>query len=567
MPQAQFDFASDLPGQAQAQSTALDAWTKLGANARAQRARKIFAGNLDEKGRLNESGFYKNIAESGLGAEDAGAAMDWYHKGKSADVATALANLQLRAQGVDPNAQGRAGAEIGEPTPVEVPAAEPKASGYDLMTDRDIGGVPAVAPKARGMADWWDKLRGKQSAEEPQPGAEPSTDMGAIGSSSLATGQLPPLPEGAGSPATLRPGQDNRSARQMVEDSYKPENTLAARSAPTQQPSEGEASLFEWNAVDNGSNQFQQFSQALGAKLKGIGAVDAQGIPNPSKYLQQIYSSTVMANMPPAPNTALLNQGLEGMSKYEGEVQKYAAEIQKAKGLAQSAVLKAKSDLVDYAKQFGVDTVEQRKSEIPGGMLRDPAKRTEAAALVTNKQNIANAAHAVEAAVDANGPNVTKLMLAAPQVIRAYATALNPGQQLGEGNLLEVSRVMYPDITGPKLISVATALGRGLRNNDWSGFKTISDAIDATAPQALFQRMQTLTREADKLNQISLSSYVTPSGTPKRSTSEALGDAVGIKPKAGKAGTISAPIDLSTGTEPAVGQYYIYKGKVMRRDK
>ena len=73
---------------------------------------------------------------------------------------------------------------------------------------------------------------------------------------------------------------------------------------------------------------------------------------------------------------------------------------------------------------------------------------------------------------------------------------------------------MYPELPGPKLIPIVAALGRGLRNNDWSGFKTITDAIDATAPQALYQRMSKLTEEAARLNQTSLASYVTQAEKP-----------------------------------------------------
>ena len=555
--------------------TSPDAWAKLGAMQRASQARGIFSQNLDEKGRLNEAAFYKGIADAGLGMEDAKTAMDWNAAGKDADVNTAVANMRLEAMGYDPAVSGRNAASMGEPPPVEVPNPDLQPA--------------ATAPQKTALETWWETLRGKPTAPPEDAaaqvqaqtappsggaqlqGAQSVADMGNLGSSSLATAQLPPLPEGAGaSPTVLRPGQDARTARQLVEDSYNPANTMAARMAArmgsAQQPT-ATPDLFDWKPVDNGSNQFQQFSQALGAKLRGIGALDAQGNPDPSKYLQQVYSSTVMSNMPPAPNPALLNQGLEGMTKYEGEVQAYQAALTKAKGLGEAAVLKAKTDLVEYAKQFGVDTVEQRRSEIPGGMLRDPAKRTEAAALITNQQNIANASHAVESSVDASGPNVSKLMLAAPQVIRAYATALNPGQQLSEGNLLEVAGQMYKELSGPKLIQMAAALGRGIRNNDWSGFKTLADAVDATAPQALYQRMRTLAQEAAKLNQTSLASYVEQPGgkpTPAKLTKETLGEALGIK---GKAGTRQAPIDLSTGVEPAIGQYYIHKGKVMRRDK
>jgi hypothetical protein len=434
------------------------------------------------------------------------------------------------------------------------------------------------------MDDWWRSVKGG-GTEAPAPNtdqvqieaqtsapsgaavAQPQADQPSqqsLGSSSLAIGQLPPLPEGAGaSPTVLRPGQDSRSARQRVEDSFDPSQTLAAKMTVNQQGGGPDAGIFDWKPVDNGSNQFQQFSQALGAKLKGIGALDANGNPDPSKYLQQVYASTVASNMPPAPATTLLSQGLEGQAKFEEQANAFTAGLQKAKGLGQAAVLKAKGDLIDYAKQFGVDTVEQRKSEIPGGTLRDTSKRNETNALLANEKNIEFAADAIAKASQGGVPNVPQLMMAAPQVIRAYATTLNPGQQLNEGNLMEVSGQMYPEIAGPKLVAVAAALGRGLRNNDWSGFDTFANSIDATSPQALLQRMNTLVSESRKLNKISLGSYMTQAEKPKL-TEESLGASLGMK---SNVGTIKAPIDLSTGAEPAIGQYYIHKGKVMRRDR
>lgn len=554
----------------------------MGAAARAQRARKLYADNLDEKGNLNEAGFYRGIAQSGLGAEDAQTAMAWRGTQSKRNVDQAVDNQRLRDLGSDPMAGGRNAASIGEPEPVYVPNPDYQP--------------PEAAPKRDALSEWWDSIRGRtaeppaapavvdqaaqiQAQTAPPSGgavaeAETPTDKRAalaqylgmdLGESRITlgdqSGQMAPLPEGAGaSPTTLRPGQDTRSAAQLVEDSYRPESSLAARMEAKMGGSlQGDEQLFQWNPENNGSNQFQQFAGALGAKLKGLGAIDVQGNPDPSQYLRQVYGATLKANMPPAPNEGLMQGTAEDRVKYYGEWNAYAAGVTKAKGQAEQAVLKAKEDLTTYAKQFGVDTVEQRKSEIPGGILLDPAKRTEAAALVTNKQNIANAAHAVQGAVDENGPNVTKLMLAAPQVIRAYATALNPGQQLGEGNLLEVSRVMYPDLSGPKLITIAAALGRGLRNNDWSGFKTVSDAIDATAPQALYQRMQTLTQEAAKLNQISLGSYIQPEAqqAPQPTTTEKLGEALGTGKRTGP----------KVGDRKTVGGVTgVWDGKTWRRE-
>ena len=61
-----------------------------------------------------------------------------------------------------------------------------------------------------------------------------------------------------------------------------------------------------------------------------------------------------------------------------------------------------------------------------------------------------------------------------------------------------------------------------------------------------------------------ISAYRNP-GTqqPEPLTPAKLGAALG----AGKVGTQQSPIDLSSGVEPAIGQYYLHNGKVMRRDR
>jgi len=490
-------------------------WKDLNENADKNSLRRLFARSLDATGNVNERGFYQGIKDIGLGPAEAKTAMDWLAAQKGSQVNTATQNQTLRALGSNPAAAGRAGAQIGEPEPVEVtrnplvPSAPPsegsQRKGNWSLSDW-FNGMKAKAeqpqaqaqtmPDAQQVAAQQAAPSGFATADQPQ-----AADLGQIGSASLATAKDDPF-AGYQEP-TLAPGEDLRSANQKVEDSYNPDASMMGQAQAQAAPAQA-SPMFHWEPQNDGSNQFQQFGSALSAKL------NAEGYKDPSEFLQATYANAVKANAPPMPNQGLLMLGPEGMSKYQGEMQTYLAGLQKAQGIAGQEIMKAKAGLADFAKQYGVNTVEQRKSEIPGGLLRDTSKRTEAAALITNQKNVENAAEAVKASVDANGPNVMKLMLAAPQVIRAYATALNPGQQLGEGNLLEVSRVMYPELPGPKLIPIVAALGRGLRNNDWSGFKTITDAIDATAPQALYQRMSKLTEEAARLNQTSLASYMVP---------------------------------------------------------
>jgi hypothetical protein len=528
----------------------------------AQRATK---GLINPEGDFDAKTYYQRAAELGLDPEHARAAMQWRASQLAAQADAANKAQAFRAQGYDPQSTGRNNAQYGEPAPQYVPRQQepaaakltPEALHSYLKGQGNLSKTVAAAEPTDQIAAQTSAPSGFAQGEQMAP-APTGQEVQVTGQQAQTSGGTQ-LPEAdlsyAQSAQTLVPGEDRRDFLQKFEDSYDPASGMGAQAAqplPTQTDP-----MFQWEPQNDGSNQFQQFSAALNSKLK------AEGYNSPSELLQATYANAIKANAPTMPNEALLMLGPDGLARYQGEMQTYMAGIQKAQGIAGQEVAKVRAGLSDYAKQVGVNTVEQSKSEIPGGLLRDPAKRTEAAALITNQQNVENASEAVKASVDANGPNVMKLMLAAPQVIRAYATALNPGQQLGEGNLLEVSKVMYPELPGPKLIPVVAALGRGLRNNDWSGFKTISDAIDATAPQALYQRMSKLTEEAAKLNQISLASYVKQPEKPKL-TKETLGGALGMK---AKPGTIKAPIDLSTGVEPAIGEYYIHKGKVMRREK
>lgn len=512
-------------------------------------ARKLFAkhiskgdtvdtkGNVVPAGQLNESGYIADAASNGLSEEAIKAPLGYKAAQQASDVNTAIVNTQLTSAGYKPDAAPRNQASTGAPEPVSMP--------NPAYQDPS---VPTPTTTSSKLTEWF------------KPTPKPVGDE--IGVTTITPGGMQPLPEGAGaSPTILQPGQDTRSARQVVEDSYDPSQTIEARTAGGTDATTDDDSLFQWDPQDNGTNQFQQFKSALTAKLKGIGAVDPEGNPDPSKYLRQLYTAKVLENMPPKPNEMLLQQGREGMVKYRAEQQVYQAALDKAMGLGQQAVLKAKNDMADWAKQYGIDTVEQRKSEIPGGILRDPARRQEAAALITNEQNIANAEHALKAAVDPNtgAPNMAKLLMVAPQSIRAYATALNPGQQLNEGGLLEVGQILFPHANKPQWEQIALGLGRGLKNNDWSLFDTIAGTIDATSPQALYARLELLNKEAATLNATSKASYVQPAPgaqptAPAAPTPKTLGDIVGVKPKEPvkprKPAAPAAPVKLTKSGHP-----------------
>lgn len=303
-------------------------------------------------------------------------------------------------------------------------------------------------------------------------------------------------------------------------------------SAPTGQATTDE-SIFSVPVKDDGTNEYRQYKTALDSKLQGM------GMESPEKWLKAVHDYTLEQNTPVQPNP-LAFTGKDGAKEFGEQMMKYAQGQIQAKGKAEEAVMKAKESLIEFAKAFGASTVDQRKLELPQGMiLRDSSKRTEAAALITNRYNIGNAKTTLKEA----GFDTTKLGMAAPQVIRAYATALNPGMQLSEGNLVEVSKALYPDMASKPefLVKMATAMFRGLKG-DWTGFQQLSDYADAGAPEKVAQRMKKIADEAASLNERNLANYVIKpvatkmekETTDKTSTPSAKGFA-GASPKANPA--------------------------------
>ena len=146
--------------------------------------------------------------------------------------------------------------------------------------------------------------------------------------------------------------EDNRTFTQRFEDSYNPTNTVTASAGGVGAP---EDKLFVWEPKNDGSNEFQQYKTALASKLKANGFADA------SEFLHAIYAQTIKANMPTAPNEGLLALGKEGIAKYRGEQKAYQAGLQKAQGLAEAEVTKAKEGLAEFAKQYGVNAQTSEK--------------------------------------------------------------------------------------------------------------------------------------------------------------------------------------------------------------
>lgn len=526
-------------------------------------------GTVTKPGDLNQAGFYKAVANSGiLGPEEFPAAMNAYlgqKQGATTAIALDLGNKQM---GVQEPVASRNGAQVGEPEITTTPAEQGPKNPL----------IPAAAPSPDGQAPtgtWFDQLKAKTQQATPDqtqvaaqtappPGDSQPDNRAALarlfgmkdangqdlGASTLQGNQggtnapqveqlpeLPPQPQG-----TISQAPDNRTELQTIEDRANagpgPQGVAPAVSAPP-------AALTTWEPKDDGSNQYRQFKTALDTKLQ------AMGLPDASAYLSQVYTQTYKENTPTPPNPMLLAQDGEGRAKYMQEQMAFAAGKQKAEGAAEAATLAARAALEGVAKEYGVVTVEQSKSELgPNEILRDPAKRDQAAALKTNFQLIS----ATQDQLAKAGTNTTALSLIAPQVARAYATATNPGQQLGEGNLQEVARALYPEAFDDKRFmgKAISALARGFKNGDWSGLNQLSDYIDAGDPAAVSKRFQTTLAEAAKLNATTYGSYVKPAAAPAKT----LANIVGTMP------TFASPSDPGFAQLPSGSKFVGQDGKI-----
>lgn len=531
----------------------------------------IFSKHIDDKGNLNERSFYAEASKAGLDPNQIGQAIDYHNKQIDQMSKIATEQSTQRIQGYDPTSAGRNEAGFGSPdagsiilgmvktsspssegngapdgpttidadklrdpevvraeaeakangispvaptTPTEAPIA-PVKTALDRMREKLSGSKQDIKEVQRELGVKADGVVGKDTrtalnrlqairAKEAEEAGTFATEQGgqvAITAPFQSKGEEARMAPDTVGPDVFEPApEDNRTFTQKFEDSYNPANSIAGQSGASNLGTPNE-SLFTWEPKNDGSNAFMQYATALDSRLKGNGFKDA------SDFLHQIYAQEIKRNMPTAPNEGLLQLGKEGIAKYRGEQRAYQAGLQKAQGAAEDAVTKAREGLAEFAKTFGVNTVEQRKTELSDTeILRDPSKRTEAASLKTNFDNIT---HAKDIVRDA-GTNTSKLMLAYPVVVRAYATALNPGQQLSEGNLSEAAKSLFPDQTNNKefMIKAIGGLVRGLKNDDWSVFNQLVDYVDAGAPSAMANRLRSMANAAGDLNAKSYGSYV-----------------------------------------------------------
>lgn len=523
----------------------------------------LFAKHTDGIGNLSPA-FYRDAEAAGLGRAELEQAADYAAKQKAVGVSNAQNDTILRALGYQPQAAGRSGAGFGAPEPQRLSSPSldgagagaplgPSSIDPDRLRSPSEVGTPQTSTSMRGDAteasgdgsqtmgtvvwEWLnsgDKAKVKQgqaavglSGKDQDGIAGPKTaraffqaahangwkswsDQGrqdgvdgtvqVQGSAPASKGEEARLAPDTVAPDVFAPVEDSRSWYQKLEDSYDPSKAAGAGMASASVPEQGN-SLFAWNPTNEG-NQFRAFNDALSAKL------NAAGISSPSEYLQRVYQAGFKANLPAPPNQALLGQGYEGVVKYNQQLAEYQAGIQKAQGAGEKAVMDARDKLESMAKEYGTSTVEDRKSYVGQGyILRDASKRDVANALLVNRDNIN---HAVKS-VDSAGLDKTKLTLALPQLVRAYATSLNPGQQLSEGSLAEVTAMALPELADKKdmIRNLAVGIFNAMRGKT-DVLQDIANGADAQTAAALRSAMTRIAGELPGLNEKALGNYVIP---------------------------------------------------------
>lgn len=415
------------------------------------------------------------------------------------------------------------------PVPTETPAAPPVSTPEPTTTPAPAPAEPDDTSNADGMDLGASNITGSL------PTTTPGFDLSSIGYGDVAPSKTIPY-----QPPTPPTPKDTRSFEQRVADTFNPPSglfdTMGGGAGAASAAGKDDDPLLVWNPENDGTNEYVQYKTALDSALKSNGFNDA------SSFLKHVKDSTMLANMPREPNRGLLQLGKEGRSKYMGELADYKAGIAKAEGLAKQAVIEERRKLADFAKQFGTNVVDTRKTELDDKyILRDPAKRTEAQALITNRETIKYVQEAVKSA----GNNTAKLKLVFPQLARAYATAANPGMQLNQGNLQEVAEGMFPESIGNKefIARVTSGIARGLVNKDWSMFQQFGDALEAQAPGALAERMNKLAAETQQMNETTLRGYVTV--REEKTADESKPASETPKPsQSGVAGVVESPEEL-----------------------
>jgi hypothetical protein len=403
--------------------TSYDAADAIRQNERKKKFEKSFASLINNAGNLSQAEFYKQAREGEFSPEQIREAMKYREDQLGMQNKTAQADLTQRALGYDPLSGGRNNAQIGNTPegiiPGQVKTASPSMDGAGapigpttidadkLPNPANVGPrapeeqpavqeAPVVAPAAQNTSakldTWFNSLKGmsKQEVKKVQaevgltgkdldgrPGKltkqalaaylkkqapidEATTTGGTFNVQAPDAGFVSKGEEAKMAPDNVGPDvfapapEDTRTFDQKFQDSYNKDNSLAGQ-VQAGSANAGAAGLFDWQPKDTGTNEFRQYRSALDSMLKSNGFADA------GSYLKQIYDQELRANTPPMPNQGLLVTGVDGVAKYQGELNNYIAGLAKAKGAAEAKVMQARDGLAQFANKYGVDTQTSEK--------------------------------------------------------------------------------------------------------------------------------------------------------------------------------------------------------------
>lgn len=269
--------------------------------------------------------------------------------------------------------------------------------------------------------------------------------------------------------------------------------------------------LTNWTPKDDYTNEYRRYASTLSNQLS------ANGYSSPQDYLQKLGSSIYKQNLYIPNQYAMYKDGKLDRSAYGAEMAKAEQSKIVAKGKADEAVMKARQELIEAAKQFGVTSVDNSSLYLNEKYkLRDKSYRPQAVALFGNLKQIDEISKQLNAA----GDDKTKLSALVPTLAVIAATSRNPGTQPSEFSIEEVKQGISgldiglegKDLSAAAGNVIAWILG-GMR-----GPNPIQQAIDKaqfTNPDAFRIRMHNALKEYKRMTESAIDKYVERIETPK----------------------------------------------------
>lgn len=520
-------------------------------------------------GNVDQRKFYENAKALGLDPDNAAASLAWRLKqyetvGKMQDLSDKAA--MTRPGFVMEKAMGRSGAGFGQPAVIDKgykdtastvgaglsgaagTTAPQGVSGAADIVGQSMSGIAgsasaeqskpqapvlpqgvAVPPSEQSQAPrtGWDGIDDflgigrkpeQMLAAQGYPAPQPQTDVprpAGVPDMSMLVAPMPDIPEADmqmyRDQVVVPP--DRRTFDEAAGDIYSA--TPMAGSIEASQASESgvpgiDPAWMQWDPQDDGSNVYRQNKAALDNHLKMQGLLDANTLLR--RVTESAYKQA-MGNAVP-PNPALYGIDRKEFLKMQSE---FVAKQRGAVGTAMKANQDLRSQFGDVVRKYGDATVDQRKTEMPGGYLRDESKRDQASALATNKQTLEHVRGYLLDAVDMSNPsnpkvNAAKLMFAVPQLAAAMATTRNPGQQPSVVSLNEQIMSLIPELKNVQDVQDKMAMAgtrwllSGLK--DASGFTSIFQELDAINPLQLANRFAKAWENANSDNNLRYTHYV-----------------------------------------------------------